>query len=195
MQVTRDRKIKTLTISHENYTKSILEKFGTANCKHTSTPGDGPELSSKQPEDTLLNEKETQRYPAITGSVLYLAQITRTDIMYSTCQLSRAMSRPSKVHIGAGKHLLGYLAGATDFTTVFQERRLQKRTVFSGSNWGNNPDNGKSTSCYIMKFCKAPVSTRSGVQSFTAISTMDAELVAGAPALKEAVFARTCSSS
>ena len=38
MQVTRDRQIKTLTISHENYTKSILEKFGTANCKHTSTP-------------------------------------------------------------------------------------------------------------------------------------------------------------
>ena len=62
MQVARDRQIKTLTISHENYTTSILEKFGMANCKPTSTPGDGTELSTKQPEDTLLNEEETQRY-------------------------------------------------------------------------------------------------------------------------------------
>ena len=48
MQVTRDRQIKTLTISHENYTKSILEKFGMTNCKPTSTPGYEPELSTKR---------------------------------------------------------------------------------------------------------------------------------------------------
>ena len=52
----------------------------------------------------------------------------------------------------------------------------------------NNPDNGKSTSCYIMMFCKAPVRFRSGVQSFTAMSTMEAELAAAALAIKEAVF-------
>ena len=118
MQVTRDLEIKTLTISHENYTTFIPEKFGMANCKPTSTPGDGPELSTQQPEDTILNKEETQRCQAITGSVLYLAQITSKDIMYSTCQLARAKSRPSKVHIGEAKHLLRYMAGATDFTLV-----------------------------------------------------------------------------
>ena len=101
MQVTHDRQNKTLTISQENCTKSILEKFGMANCKPASTPDYGPELSTKHPEDTLLNEEELQRYEAITGSVTYLAEITRYDIMYSTCQLARAMSRPSKVHMDA----------------------------------------------------------------------------------------------
>ena len=47
-----------------------------ANCKPTSTPGYGPELSTKQLENTLLNGKETQRYQAITRSLMYLAQIT-----------------------------------------------------------------------------------------------------------------------
>ena len=37
MQVTRDRQGKTLTISQENYTKSILERFGMADCKPSST--------------------------------------------------------------------------------------------------------------------------------------------------------------
>ena len=57
MQVTRDRQRKTLTISQENYTKSILERFGMADCKLSSTPGFGPELSTKQPEGTLLNKQ------------------------------------------------------------------------------------------------------------------------------------------
>ena len=59
MQATRDRRNKATTISQENYTKSILEKIGMASCKPSSTPGCGPELSTKQPEDTLLNEEET----------------------------------------------------------------------------------------------------------------------------------------
>ena len=187
MQVTRDRQQKTITISQENYTRSILEKFGMADCKPVSTPGFGQELSTNQPEQTLLNEEETQRFQAITGSVMYLAQITRYVVMYSTCQLARAMSKPSKVHMGAAKHLLRYLAGTLDFSLVYKKGGF-KLTAFSDSNWGNNPDNGKSTSCYIMMFCKAPVSFRSGVQSLTAMSTMEAELVAAALAIKEAVF-------
>ena len=147
-----------------------------------STPGFGQELSTNQPEQTLLSEEETQRFQAITGSVMYLVQITRYDVMYSTCQLARAMSKPSKVHMGAAKHLLRYLAGTLDFSLVYKKRGF-KLTAFSDSNWGNNPDNGKSTSCYIMMFCKAPVSFRSGVQSLTAMSTMEAELVAAALAI------------
>ena len=115
-----------------------------ANCKPTSTPGYGPELSTKQLENTLLNGKETQRYQAITRSLMYLAQITRYDIMYSTCQLARGMSRPSKVHMGASKHLLRYLAGNTDFTLVYKKGGF-KLTPFSDFNWGNNTDNGEST--------------------------------------------------
>ena len=93
MQITRDRENRTLTISQEEYTKSILERFVMANCKPVGTPGFGSELSTKQPEETLLRKEETERYQAITGSVMYLAQILKYDIMYSLGQLPRAMSR------------------------------------------------------------------------------------------------------
>ena len=46
MQVTRDRQQKTITISQENYTRFILEKFGMADCKPVSTPAFGQELST-----------------------------------------------------------------------------------------------------------------------------------------------------
>ena len=73
---------------------------------------------------------------------MYLAQITRYDIMYSSGQLARAMSKPWKVHMGAAKHLLRYLAGTTNFTIVYKQGGF-KLTAFSDSNWGNNRDNGK----------------------------------------------------
>ena len=49
-----DRERGTLTISQEAYCKSILERFGMSDCKPTNNPGYGPELSIKQPADTLL---------------------------------------------------------------------------------------------------------------------------------------------
>ena len=103
MQITRDRETKTSTISQE-YTKSILERFGMANCKPVGTPGFGSELSTEQPEETLLSNEETQRYQAITGSVMYLAQILRYDIMYSSGQLACALSRLAKEHMGAATY-------------------------------------------------------------------------------------------
>ena len=82
MQITRDREKKTLTISQEEKTKSILERFDMANCKPVGTPGFGSELSTKQPEETLLSKEENQRYQAITGSVMYLAQIMNLSLIH-----------------------------------------------------------------------------------------------------------------
>ena len=118
---------------------------------------------------------------------MYLAQITRYDIMYSTSQLARAMSTPAKIHMGAAKHLLRYISGTKDFSITYKKGDL-RLTPFSDSNWGNNPDSGKPMSSYIMMMVKASVSFKSGLQSLTAMSTMEAELVAAPLAMKEVIF-------
>ena len=73
-----------------------------ANCKPVGTPGFGSELSTKQPEEMLLSKEETQRYHVITGSAMYLAQILRCDIMYSSGQLARAYIKASEGKNGRG---------------------------------------------------------------------------------------------
>ena len=62
MQVTHDRERGTLTITQKNYTKSILNRFGIGSCNPLSTPVVGSELSLEQPEETLLNAEDKQRY-------------------------------------------------------------------------------------------------------------------------------------
>ena len=101
--------------------------------------------------------------------------------------LARAMSKPSKAHMAAAKHLLRYLAGTVDFAITYKHGGF-KLTAFSDANWGHNPDNGKSMSSYIVFLANAPVSFKVGLQGLTAQSIMEAELVAATLAMKEAVF-------
>ena len=145
MEVTHDRTKGTVTITQENYVKSLLERFGMGNCNPAHTPGVGKELSLDQPEGNLLNKEDKRRFQAITGSVMCLGQVTRYDIGYAVSQLPRAMSKPSKADMAAAKHLLRYLAETTNFAITHKRGGL-KLTAFSNAKWGNNPDNGKSTS-------------------------------------------------
>ena len=92
---------------------------------------------------------------------MYLGQVTRYDILYAVNQLARAMSKPSKAHMAAAKHLLRYLAGTVDFAITYKQGGF-KLTAFSDANWGNNPDNGKSMSSYIVFLANSPVSSRWG---------------------------------
>ena len=187
MQITRDREKGTFTISQAYYTKSVLETCGMGECKAVYTIGVGPELSINQGEGDFLSKADTLRYQSIVGSVMYLAQESRYDILYGVNQLARAMSNPSKARMGAGKHLLRYLAASIDFNITYSQGGF-KLTAFSDANWVNNPDNGKSTSPYVMMMCNGPVSFKVGMQGLTAQSTMEAELVAAVLAMKEAIY-------
>ena len=103
MEVTRDRENGTLSICQEYFIKSVLQRFGMGGCIPVSTPGFGAELSTEQPEETLLNEEETQRYQAITGSVMYLTEITRYDIIQcipaNSCSVQALETTSSFVYV------------------------------------------------------------------------------------------------
>ena len=156
------------------------------NCNPAHTPGVGKELSLDQPEENLLNKEYKRRFHTITGSVMCLGQVTRYDIGYAVNQLARVMCKPSKAHMAAAKHLR-YLAGTTNFAITYKRGGF-KLTTFSDANWGNNPDNGKSTSSYIAFLLDGPVSFKVELQGLTAQSTMEAELVAAALTMKETLF-------
>ena len=96
------------------------------------------------------------------------------------------MSEPSKAHMGAAKRVLRYLAGSVNFpiTGAF------KLTTYTDANWGGNPDSGKLTSSYIVMLTNDTISFKVGLQSLTAQSTMETELVAAVTAMKESLVCR-----
>ena len=65
-----------------------------------------------------------------------------------------------------------------------------KLTTYTVTNWGGNPDNGNSTSSYIANLANGPISFKLGLQSLTAQSNMETEVVAAAISMKESLFYR-----
>ena len=100
------------------------------------------------------------------------------------------MSKPAKTHMGAAKPLLRCLAGSTGVSITYTQGGF-RLVPFSGAHWGNNPNEEKSTSSYIVMRDNAPISSKVGLQGLTVQSTVEAELVMEAPTIKGAVF---CSS-
>ena len=125
--VTRDREEGTITINHKDYTEDIVQRYGMQGRNPAYTPGVGPELSLDQPEENLLNEEGKRRYQSITGAAVYIAQVCRYDILYTVNQLARAMSKPSKAHMGVPKHLLRYLVGSIDFSITYKQGGFNSR--------------------------------------------------------------------
>ena len=121
--------------------------------------------------------------------LIYVAPVSRYDILYAVNQLARAMSKPSKAHMRVAKHVLRYWAGSVNFPITYKRGGF-KLTTYTDANWGGNPNNGKSTSSYIVMLANGPISFKVGLQSLSAQSTMKAKVIAAATAMKESLFCR-----
>ena len=120
-------------INQKEYTEDIVQSYGMPDCNPAYTPGVGPELSLDRPEENLFNEEGKRQYQSITGAAMYLAQVCRYDILYTVDQLVRAMSTPSKGHIGVAKHLLRYLARSTDFSITYKQGGFKLATFLDAN--------------------------------------------------------------
>jgi hypothetical protein len=102
------------------------------------------------------------------------------------------MANPGVNHWKAVKHLFHYLAGTTeDWLTYAPDSLMPELFVtFSDANHAGKTDYGCSTSGYVAKIGTGAVSWSSKTESIGALSTTEAEFVAGVSACQEAIWMR-----
>jgi hypothetical protein len=195
VEIIRDRPNRTLHLSQRQYCLDILQRFGFANASPVSTPLDpgvhlDASMSPSTPEE--VEYMKTVPYINAVGALMYLAIVTRADIAYTVGVLCRFMANPGVNHWKAVKHLFRYLAGTTDdWLTYAPDPSMPEPFVtFSDADHAGNPDNGCSTSGYVVKMGTGAVSWSSKLQSIVALSTTEAEFVAAVSAGQEAIWMR-----
>jgi hypothetical protein len=99
-------------------------------------------------------------YVSAVGALMYLAIATRPDIAHTVGVLCRFMSKPGPAHWKAAKHLFRYLRGSVDYRLTYapDPSSSQLFTTYSDADHGGNPDNGRSTSAYVVKMGTGAVS-------------------------------------
>lgn len=123
VRVTRDAARKTITLDQQDYISKVIEKFGMKDCNPVVSPLEpGLKLSLEMcptSDAEIANMKDVPYQEAI-GSLMYAAQLTRPDISFALCLLSRFNKNPGKTHWQALKRVLRYLAGTNNRKLVYR---------------------------------------------------------------------------
>jgi len=114
IDVTRDRKARTMDLSQKRYVQTVLERFNMVDAKPNKVPMDDFRQLSVQSEDSGSEKLDGVPYLEAVGSLMYLQVCTRPDIAFAVGVLSRFSSDPRRVHWGAVKKVMRYLQGSAD---------------------------------------------------------------------------------
>lgn len=86
--------------------------------------------SDKLQNNDEFGAADPKIYRSLIGRLLYLMH-THPDITFTVNLLSRFVSRPTRMHLGAAKHLLRYIAGTSNFGVRHTEVEDWKLRGFS----------------------------------------------------------------
>ena len=125
-----------------------------------------------------------KKYQSICGALLYAATNTRPDIAFATSLLCRAMGKPTVELHSAAMRVLAYLYRNRHLGLRYEKTGADTLEGYSDSDWATR----HSTSGHTFHLGSASISWSSKKQPTVALSSCEAEIVAGTEAAKEAVY-------
>ena len=195
VEIARDRTARTLTITQRRHVRGILERAGMTDCSPATTPmAPGTQLCLPK-EGYKATAADTLRYQKALGELNYVAGWTRPDIAFAVSILSKYCSNPSPQHFNTLRHLHRYLRGTQDHGITYRgesdETAVPLLTIYSDADFAACKDDRRSVTGYSVHMCGAAVSWMSARHHTMAQSTVEAEYMASAEAVKEAVWWRS----
>ena len=189
INIIRDRPSRYLQINQQRITTQLVEKYGLQEGKIKTVPM-SPDIKLVQATEDNLLDKELFKYSELVGSLLYLAVCTRPDITFAVGVLARHMSKPTLEHWTAAKAVLRYLAGTTGLGINFTHT-TEAVEGYCDADYAGDVNTRKSTTGFVYILNGGAVVWSSKLQPTVAVSTAEAEYMAAAQAVKEALWLKT----
>jgi len=168
-----------ISLSQAAYARKVLDKAGMGGCNPCHTP---MELRLKLSKISDAPPVDATEYRGIVGSLRYLVH-TRPDIAFAVGYVSRFMEAPTTEHLAAVKRILRYVAGTIDYGCCYKRAGAEAKLLgFSDADMGGDIDTRKSTTGVLFFFGPCAVSWQSQKQKVVALSSCEAEYIAGTTA-------------
>lgn len=186
MDIIRDRTNRTIKLAQGRLTADLLTKHNMLEAKSLSTP---LSTSTKLTKDGTPLDRSTFGYSQLIGSLMYLSICTRPDISQAVGALARYMANPTISHWQAAKGVLRYIAGTANHGITFGGNGLILE-AYCDADYAGDIDSRRSTTGYVFILNGGAISWSSRLQQTVAASTTEAEYMAAASAIKEALWLR-----
>lgn len=186
IDIEHDLENNVMTLSQENYIKSLAKKYDLENAKLYKTP---MEMNLKlEPADEI---NEQVKYRNLIGELLYISTGTRPDIAFSVNYLSRFQSCYDETHFKYAMRILKYLYLTKNLKLTYtRSERVDILDCLVDSDWAGDIVDRKSTSGYIIRLYGNVIFWKSRKQKSVTKSSTEAEYVALSEALSEVTFIR-----
>ncbi|KAE9045316.1 Retrovirus-related Pol polyprotein from transposon TNT 1-94 [Phytophthora rubi] len=178
----------TIRLSQETYINEMLYRFAMDPTRPTYTPMIPKTRLDNLTDEPTLEEKEKMRnkpYRQVVGSLLYLARVSRPDLVFAVNQLARHCSKPRKSAWDAAKYLMRYLGQTRNMELVLNTTEEGLR-VATDADWANDVQDRKSVSGFAAFLFGCPVHWGSTKQTVVALSSTTAEFIAANDGLQQA---------
>jgi hypothetical protein len=187
LQISRDYQNNCLYIDQSAMIQNLCDRFDLSSAKPAYTP-----VSSGfvwQPEDNDKPMDQNLSYMQLVGSLLYIANMSRPDAMFTASMLCRFMHKPYAKHMNAARRLAIYLKTNIDLKLKYTANKSDP-VIYCDSDFGNVNNNMKSITGIITMYNNNCISWSSSLQTTIATCTAEAELTSIRDACKEAIFFR-----
>lgn len=123
---------------------------------------------------------------------MFIAIVSRPDIIYAIGMVSRFLNKHNTSHWNAVKRIIRYLKSTPNTGIKYgaTDSKYPNLIGYSDSDFANDPDTRKSTSGYIFKLNGGAVTWSSQRQQTVSLSTSEAEYIGSSNATKEAIWVR-----
>ena len=214
MNVKRDWEAGTLHLSQPGAIEKLAMKFDLTgkSGRAPSVPMD-PALKLRKTPQEFIVTASTFDYQSAVGGLLYIALTARPDVAQAVGVLSRFMSCPGQDHVEATKQVIRYLFATKDYgitysrgavgaphlylharkTSLAVEDPLQDSKsviAYADADLAGDEDTRKSTTGFALLLHGGVVSWMSKLQPTVALSTAEAETIAGVEAVKQIMHLR-----
>jgi hypothetical protein len=155
-------------------------------CNWCATPMEAKLKLSKVSESKPV---DATMYHSLIVSLRYLLH-TRPELTYSVCYLSRFMEASKQEHLDAIKRVLRYVAGTVDYDLLYPRGKSGSLRIlaYSDSDMAGDIDDSKSTSGVIFFLGHGATTWSSQKQRVVALSSCEAEYIAGTAVACQAVW-------
>ena len=173
-----------LFISQAKYVAQLLEKYNMQDCKSSPYPMQlNLDLTKADESDEEIPFRQ------IIGSLLFLARVTRPDIMFAVNRLAQFSSGFNEEHFYHAKQILRYLKGTQEFGLRYERGQMQLEG-YTDADFASDRLDRKSTSGFAFFLGDSLISWTSEKQSIVSLSSTEAEYIALSTGAKEALWLR-----
>ncbi|CAM8897246.1 unnamed protein product [Rhodiola kirilowii] len=140
-------------LSQAHYTDMILDKFAKDIVGVYKTPADMNHHLTKNKDESIAQVE----YSRVIGSLMYLMNCTRPDIVYSVSRLARYTSNPGTEYWKAIVRVLKYLRFTRSYGLHYT-RSLEVIEGYTDASWISDIQDSKAISGYVFTLGRAIVS-------------------------------------